>query len=127
MYPRNLSQSFIDAVRDSPVILLLGARQTGKSTLARAVAEQLGNFAYVTLDDPDYLAATSSPQTFIDDLPEKVVIDEVQRAPEIFRAIKKSVDQSRKPGRFILTGSANVLMMPRLSESLVGRMSLLTL
>ena len=79
--------------------------------------------SYVTFDDALQLAAArANPQDFVLSLPDPVVLDEVQRAPEVFRAIKLSVDRDRRPGRFLLTGSANVLLLPRLSESLAGRM-----
>jgi uncharacterized protein len=84
--------------------------------------------AYVTLDDSLRLAsAHENPQGFVLGLPDPVVLDEVQRAPEIFRSIKLSVDQDRRPGRFLLTGSANVLLLPKLSDSLAGRMRIITL
>lgn len=123
-YPRNLTEDFQQAVSASPVVLLNGARQTGKSTLVRAACV---GAKYYTLDDPTTLAATVEHETFVRDLPEHVVIDEIQRAPELFLSIKRSVDENRKPGRFILTGSANVLVLPKLSESLAGRMIIKTL
>ena len=84
--------------------------------------------AYVTLDDALRLStAHDDPQGFVLSLPDPVVLDEVQRAPELFRAIKLSVDQERRAGRFLLTGSANVLLLPRLSDSLAGRMRIITL
>lgn len=80
---------------------------------------------YLTLDDPITLAAAkSSPSPFLGDLPERVALDEVQRAPELLIPIKKSVDENRKPGRFLLTGSANVLTLPKVSESMAGRVEI---
>lgn len=115
------------AAGDTPVVLLHGARQTGKTTLAQAVGRKHGA-AYFSLDDGATLAAASSdPDGFIAGLPGPVVLDEVQRALGLFLAIKAAVDRDRTPGRFLLTGSANVLMLPRLSESLAGRMEVLTL
>lgn len=124
MYHRNITQNIVEAMQDTPVILLNGARQTGKSTLVQAVSKG----SYYSLDDPAiYAAAKSDPSRFINSLPPSVILDEIQRAPELFLPIKASVDSNRKPGRFLLTGSANVLMLPNLSESLAGRMEILTL
>jgi hypothetical protein len=109
------------------VVLLNGARQTGKSTLIQALAEQQGR-RYLTLDDHVTLAAASSdPAGFIAGLPTNVALDEVQRAPDLFLAIKAAVDRDRKPGRFLLTGSANVLLLPNIADSLAGRMEALSL
>ena len=84
--------------------------------------------SYLTLDDATVLAAASSdPESFITGLPNPVILDEVQRVPEMFLAIKAAVDRDRSAGRFLLTGSANVLMLPRLADSLAGRMDVLTL
>lgn len=112
---------------DTPVVLLNGARQTGKTTLAREWAAKTGA-PYFTLDDAATLAlAGGDPTGFIRGLVGNVVVDEIQRAPELFPAIKLSVDLDRRPGRFLLTGSANVMTLPRLSESLAGRMEVLPL
>ena len=131
MYRRNLMPLLQDALRDSPVVLLNGARQTGKTTLVQALAEgrpkQLAP-TYLSLDDAGVLsAAKSDPAGFLSGFPGPLVIDEVQHAPELFPAIKATVDKRREPGRFLLTGSANILLLPRLSESLAGRMEILTL
>lgn len=128
MIQRHITGLVLDALADTPVVLLHGARQTGKSTLAQWVAKEKHKARYMTLDDAGILsAARSDPSGFIHGLEGPVVIDEVQRAPELFPAIKVSVDRDRKPGRFLLTGSANVLLLPRLSESLAGRMEILKL
>ena len=112
---------------DTPVVLLNGARQTGKTTLVRAIAEKT-HAEYYTFDDAATLAlAASDPAGFIRNLGGPVVIDEIQKLPELFPAIKLSVDKDRRPGRFLLTGSANVMTLPRLSESLAGRMEILPL
>jgi len=127
MYARNIEIELHAALADTPVVLLNGARQTGKSTLAQDYAKA-SSVPYVTMDDATQLAAASSDaQGFLDGLGDRVVIDEVQKAPELFPAIKMSVDQDRRPGRFLLTGSANVLLLPQISESLAGRMELITL
>jgi len=123
--PRHLGSAVVTALSDTPVVCLLGPRQCGKSTLARHCEPERH---YVSLDEQAYLElARADPQGFVDDLPERVVIDEVHRAPELTLAIKRSVDANRKPGRFLLTGSANLLQLPRLADSLAGRMECLYL
>ena len=127
MYKRNIESELQAAIADTPVVLLNGARQTGKSTLARDFA-QARSIPYITLDDATQLAAASSDaHGFLAGLGDRAVIDEVQKAPGLFPAIKMSVDRDRRPGRFFLTGSANVLLLPQISESLAGRMELITL
>lgn len=127
MFRRNIEQELHSALADTPVVLLNGARQTGKSTLAREIARAFSS-PYVTLDDATQLAAADTDaQGFLAGLGDRAVIDEVQKAPGLFPAIKMSVDRDRRPGRYLLTGSANVLLLPRISESLAGRMELITL
>ncbi|HNM70572.1 MAG TPA: AAA family ATPase, partial [Flavobacteriales bacterium] len=127
MRTRNI-QYYIDiALKDTPVVLLNGARQTGKTTLVKGIAK-MRKATFVTLDDQVTLAsALNDPPGFIQDLGPFAVIDEVQNAPNIFRAIKASVDRDRRPGRFLLTGSANVLVLPKLGDSLAGRMEIIPL
>ncbi|HEX2224189.1 MAG TPA: ATP-binding protein [Thermoanaerobaculia bacterium] len=128
MIQRNLTATLRDALSDRPVVLLTGARQTGKSTLAQSLLD--GHAAsYLTLDDATVLAAAAQdPQGFLAGLGGgPVVLDEVQRAPGLFPAIKLAVDRDRTPGRFLLTGSADVFLLPTVSESLAGRMEILTL
>ena len=128
LYPRHLKPLIEAACQDTPVVLVNGARQTGKTTLAREVLGAGAEGTYLTLDDATTLAtAKADPTGFIQNLPERVILDEVQHCPELFPAIKVSVDNNRKPGRFLLTGSANILLLPKLSESLAGRMEVLTL
>ncbi len=128
MYERNITHNLLDALGDRPVVILHGARQTGKSWLTQQIADDPHPAAYLTLDDPAVLtAATTDPAGFIQNLQGNTVIDEVQRAPQLFVAIKASVDRNRTAGRFLLTGSANIWLVPRLSESLAGRMEILTL
>lgn len=128
MILRNITQPLLDALSDNPVVLLNGARQTGKSTLAQWLLSSKFPARYLTLDDAGILAAARNDATgFLAGLDGPVVLDEVQRAPELFLAIKAEVDRNREPGRFLLTGSANVLLLPRISESLAGRMEILTL
>jgi predicted AAA+ superfamily ATPase len=113
---------------DTPVVFLSGARQTGKSTLAQHLASSTHPARYLTLDEAAVLAAARhDPAGFIAGLEGPVVIDEVQRVQQLFLAIKAEVDRDPRPGRFLLTGSADILLLPRMSESLAGRMELLTL
>jgi predicted AAA+ superfamily ATPase len=128
MIPRLLTSNLLDALGDRPVTLLVGPRQAGKTTLALSVAHGDHPAAYLTFDDPPVLdAALQDPVGFLKGLTHDAVLDEAQLAPELFRPIKASVDRDRRPGRFLLTGSAQVLLLPRLSESLAGRMAVLTL
>jgi len=128
MKERHITRLARDALQDTPVVFTQGPRQCGKTTLAQHLRELGHQAAYVTLDDTVALkAASSDPDGFVAGLPERVILDEVQRAPELFRAIKASVDRRRKPGRFLLTGSAQALVLPKVSESLAGRMEVLTL
>ena len=128
MIARHLTPELLQALKDSPVVLLQGARQSGKSTLAQALAGAGHPARYFTLDDAAVASAVArDPGGFLAGLTGPVIIDEVQLAPELFRAIKLEVDRRRTPGRFLLTGSANVLLAPQLSESLAGRMEILTL
>jgi len=112
---------------DSPVVLIHGPRQCGKTTLARLVGEQMA-YTYVTFDDDVAReAAEADPVGFVSDLSDRVILDEVQRVPRLFTALKTAIDRKRDPGRFILTGSANVLLVPKLADSLAGRMQILRL
>ncbi len=126
-FPRFALPHLEAALGDTPVVVIHGPRQCGKSTLARIAADRRGHTC-LTLDDDNILrAAREDPAGFCANLPPKVVIDEIQRAPELFTSIKAMVDRDRRPGRFILTGSANVLLLPRLADSLAGRMEVLRL
>jgi len=127
MYKRHILTLVKQALADTPVVLLNGARQTGKTTLAQQVADRT-EARYFTLDDAATLAlAAGDPAGFIRNLTGPVVIDEIQKVPDLFPAIKIAVDRDRRPGRFLLTGSANVMTLPRLSESLAGRMEIIPL
>ncbi len=128
MLRRALTPLVAEALLDTPVVLLLGARQVGKSTLAKALLEDGREGRYLCLDDPAVRrAAEVDPAGFVAQAKGLTVLDEIQLAPELFRVIKAEVDRDRRPGRFLLTGSANVLVLPQLSESLAGRMELLAL
>lgn len=123
-FPRHLTKRIDAAMKDTPVILINGPRQSGKTTLARQYSSSLSFFS---LDDDTLLnAVLNDPIGFINRI-DRGIIDEVQRAPSLLRAIKLSVDKKRKPGRFLLTGSANLLAFPHIGDSLAGRMEVLTL
>ncbi len=120
LYPRPLVAILRDALADTPVVCLTGPRQSGKTTLVRAMMPER---PFYSLDHAPYLAAArTDPVGFVAALPAEATIDEVQRAPELLPAIKLSVDRDRRPGRFVLTGSANLLLLPTVTESLAGRM-----
>lgn len=125
LYPRRIEQRLAEALLDTPVVLLAGPRQAGKTTLVRQVAAK--GLRYLTLDDElTLLAARADPVGLIRSL-DRAVIDEIQRAPQLLLAIKKSVDEDRRPGRFLLTGSANLMALPVVADSLAGRMETLSL
>lgn len=127
LIPRNIKTDILIAAQDTPVIMVNGTRQTGKSTLMKGLFPT-NSPAYITLDDMHTLGlARSGPQAFVQSLSEQVILDEIQRVPELLLPIKLSVDQNRKPGRFFITGSANVLSLPKVSESLAGRIEIHTL
>ena len=126
-YSRLVRPRLEEALADTPVVLVHGPRQCGKTTLARAVGDAAG-YAYRTFDDDTLRAAAETdPVGFVADLPDRTVLDEVQRVPGLFTSLKAAVDRDRTPGRFLLTGSANVLLVPTLSDSLAGRMEILRL
>ena len=129
MHTRHIAPLLTDALSDTPVVLINGARQSGKSTLAQAQLTSSGApRPYLTLDDAVVLnAAKSDPAGFINGLQGDITLDEVQRVPELFLAIKAAVDRQRQPGRFLLTGSADVLLLPGIADSLAGRMEVLSL
>lgn len=124
MFERSIKTQLNVALTDTPVVLIIGARQVGKTTLSRSFE----NNNYLTFDDVNTLsAARNSPKDFVANLTKPAIIDEIQLCPEILPAIKQSVDNDRAAGQFILTGSANVLTLPKVSESLAGRVELITL
>ena len=125
MYPRFVEPRIRDALADTRVVLLSGPRQSGKTTLGRKLAD--GRMAYMTLDNATVLdAARGDPVGFVRGL-DRAVIDEVQRAPGLMLALKESVDADRRPGRFLLTGSADLMALPRVADSLAGRMEVMRL
>lgn len=128
MKQRFLAPRVMAALSDTPVVFVQGPRQSGKTTLVQNLQADGHETEYFTLDDAAVLeAAISDTQGFVSGLPERVILDEVQRAPGLFLAIKHSVDKNRAPGRFLLTGSANAMLLPKVSESLAGRMEVLPL
>ncbi|MCY3876450.1 MAG: ATP-binding protein [Rhodobacteraceae bacterium] len=144
-YPRSVEHRLVEALEDSPVVLIHGPRQCGKTTLAQVTcapnylawsgdrsvwghSREDRGYRYFSFDDPvTRNGARADPMGFVADLPERVILDEVQRVPELFDAIKLSVDRRRAPGRFLLTGSTNVFLVPKLSESLAGRIQIVPL
>jgi predicted AAA+ superfamily ATPase len=120
MFQRFVQRRMEEALADTPVVLIVGPRRAGKTTLVRKLGE--AGFSYRTLDDQTVLeAAQADPVGFVHGL-DRTIIDEIQRAPGLLLAVKKSVDEDYRPGRFLLTGSANVLTLPRVADSLAGRM-----
>ena len=125
LYLRWIAPRIAEALLDTPAVLLAGPRQAGKTTLVRQFAEQ--GFRYLTLDDElTLLSAREDPAGMIRSL-DRAVIDEIQRAPQLLLAIKASIDEDRRPGRFLLTGSANLMTLPTVADSLAGRMETLSL
>jgi predicted AAA+ superfamily ATPase len=118
LYPRFLAPRIEEALLDTPVVLISGPRQSGKTTLARQLA---GNRTFLTLDnEPTLQAALDDPVGLIRSY-DALVIDEIQRSPRLLLAIKQAVDTDRRPGRFLLTGSANLMTLPLVADSLAGR------
>ncbi len=125
LFRRLLDARIAEALGDTPVVLVAGPRQAGKTTLVRQIATE--GMRYLTLDDElTLLSAKVDPVGMIRSI-DRAVIDEIQRAPQLLLAIKKSVDEDRRSGRFLLTGSANLMLLPTVADSLAGRMETLTL
>lgn len=125
-FPRSLTKSVVRALKDFPVVVLAGARQTGKSTLMRELLPETAR-DYRTLDDIDMLErAQKEPEALISSKG-SITVDEIHKSPELLLAIKRAVDRDRKPGRFLLSGSANLALLGKGSETLAGRAVYLTL
>jgi len=123
IYQRTLKPQLEEAMEHFPVVLLTGARQVGKSTLAQQLLDN-----YITLDDINvYSAMQADAQTFIETLKKPIAIDEIQKLPELLLPIKLTVDRNRKNGSFLLTGSANIMACKQVTDTLAGRIALLEL
>ncbi|MBO9482680.1 AAA family ATPase [Salinisphaera sp. G21_0] len=129
--PRAIERKLRECLQDKPVAIITGPRQSGKMTLARHLLETLkpeGSGSYLTLDDENFLTvARNDPIGLLRNQPRPVIIDEIQRAPELIRTIKLLVDENRQPGSFILTGSADLMTLPALADSLAGQAEFFTL
>ena len=120
-YPRHLDPTVRTSLQDSPAALVNGPRQWGKTSLVR---QHASNMSYFSLDDPALLEAVrADPVGFIRQQ-DRAIIDEIQRAPQLLMALKLAIDQDRRPGRFLLTGSANLMALPQVSDSLAGRLDI---
>ncbi len=128
MYRRHLTERIVKALADTPVVLIHGARQTGKTTLARMLMQEGYFDYYLTLDSATTLASVrEDPEGFLAGYSGRVILDEVQRVPQLLLAVKRRVDENRVPGQYLLTGSANVFTVPRIAETLAGRVAIFTL
>ena len=128
MIRRHLVDALKAALGDTPAVFLAGPRQAGKSTLARDLCGGRSRRRYLTFDDAAVMAAASrDPSGFLAGLAGDVVLDEAQRVPALFLAIKAAIDRDRRPGRFLLTGSAGILVVPQVAEALAGRVEILNL
>lgn len=128
MIERKAHQLVVEAAGDSRVVLVVGPRQAGKTTLVRDLADGPLPRSYVTMDAASVRrAAAEDPVGFIAGLDLPVAIDEIQRAPDLLLEVKRLVDQDPRPGQFLLTGSARVLSLPRVADALVGRVESVTL
>ncbi len=127
MYKRNVRNKIITSLKDTPVVMVAGPRQCGKTTLVKQIMAE--DSVYITLDDVNQLAfAKSDPLGFIRNFNNRcVIIDEIQRVPELFLPIKQSIDENRLPGRFLLTGSTNAMALPQVADSLAGRLEVIPL
>jgi len=123
LIPRLAEQELRASLADTPIVFVQGPRQCGKTTLVQQVGTKRG-YQYLSLDEHMLLeSARRDPTGFVHRLPKLAILDEVQRVPELFLPLKAAVDRGRVPGRFMLTGSTNVLLMPKLADSLAGRLA----
>lgn len=127
-FPRHVHPLVVEALADTRIVLVMGARQVGKSTMTEQIAVEDHPSQAFTLDDKTTRdAAIGDPTAFVAGLSGPALIDEVQRAPDLLLAIKEAVDRDRRPGRFLLTGSANILTAPKIYEALTGRIEIVEL
>ncbi|MDQ2708629.1 MAG: ATP-binding protein [Actinomycetota bacterium] len=125
--PRAVAPKVLEALSDTPVVVVNGPRQAGKTTLVRSLPYP-GSVEVVSLDDPTARAAAGDdPRAFVERPVDTLVVDEAQLEPRLFRAIKASVDANRRPGRFLLTGSSRLLAAPDMADALVGRVETIEL
>jgi predicted AAA+ superfamily ATPase len=128
LFKRHIEDKLFESLNYMPIVLLRGARQTGKTTLVKFIRSSINKYNYLTFDHlPSLVSAKEDPTGFISRLEKPVILDEIQRVPELFLPIKADVDENRRPGRYLLTGSADPLLFPKLGDSLAGRMRLLNL
>lgn len=128
IYNRYILNDVIESLETQPAVLINGARQVGKSTFIEEIVSKKVKLSYITLDnDQDLLSLQGDPISFLEQYDSLLAMDEIQRAPDVFISLKRIVDARKKYGQFLLTGSANVLMLPKLSESLAGRMIVYTM
>ena len=124
MYTRNIFSTLQRRLKSMPVMLIVGPRQCGKTTLSKVIGHDLG-MGYISCDNIATLASIQfDPVGFLNNKAKPLIIDEAQRVPEIFLPIKVDVDDNRNPGRYLLTGSANPLLVPNLGDGLTGRMGI---
>jgi predicted AAA+ superfamily ATPase len=122
LFTRRIRPIVVEALQHARIVLISGARQIGKTTLSTEIAATDHPMRTLTLDDDLTLqAALGDPAGFIAGLDGPVLIDEIQRAPGLLLEIKKAVDRDTTPGRFLLTGSANILSSKRVIDALTGR------
>lgn len=128
MIKRHITSFVKQSLKDFSAVLIIGARQVGKSTVVKQLYDEGIFKSYITLDDISQLeAVTNDPHGFIKNASYPLAIDEIQRVPDLLKAIKKSIDEDKRPGRFLLTGSANIFSYPGVSESLAGRVDIIHL
>ena len=128
MLDRHIITTIEDSLKFFPAVLLNGARQVGKSTLVEQLVKGKKIHRYISLDDITVLeSANRDPQGFIEQFTSSIAIDEVQRVPNLILAIKRQIDSLKESGKFLLTGSANILSYPNIRDSLAGRMDIVSL